>query len=92
MQFHQKVRLSHKIKLPQKIKKKRGLGVQAVSLEVFIDWNGPPVHLADSIGVASLDSYFAGRSHWRFVTKKNKLVSAVVSRLKSQKANSKMFE
>ena len=63
-----------------------------VGLESYIHWNGPPVHLADSIGGASLDSYFAGRSHWRFVTKKNKIESAVVSRLKSQKAKSKLFE
>ena len=72
--------------------KRRGLDVAIVGLESYIHWNGPPVHLADSIGVASLDSYFAGRSHWRFVTKKNKLESAVVSRLKGQKAKSTLFE
>ena len=72
--------------------KRRGLDVAIVGLESYIHWNGPPVHLADSIGVASLDSYFAGRSHWRFVTKKNKLESAVVSRLKGQKAKRTLFE
>ena len=66
--------------------KRRGLDVAIVGMESYIHWNGPPIHLADSIGVGSLDSYFAGRTHWRFVTRKNKLESAVVSRLKRQKA------
>ena len=72
--------------------KRRGLDVAVVGIESCIHWNGPPVHLADNIGVASLDSYFAGRSDWRFVTKKNKLESVVVSRLKSMKAKSKLFD
>ena len=41
--------------------KRRGLDVSVVGQEAYIHWNGPPVHLADSIGVSSLDSYFAGR-------------------------------
>ena len=72
--------------------KRRGLDVAIVGMESYIHWNGPPIHLADSIGVGSLDSYFAGRTHWRFVTRKNKLESAVVSRLKRQKAKSTLFD
>ena len=72
--------------------KRRGLDIAVVGSESYIHWNGPPIHLADSIGQASLDSYFAGRSHWRFVTRKNKSESAVVSRLRNEKAKSKLFE
>ena len=71
--------------------KRRGLDVAVVGEESYIHWNGPPVHQADGIGVACLDSYFAGRSHWKFVTKKYKSESAVVSRLKCAKAKSKLF-
>ena len=71
--------------------KRRGLDVSVVGQESYIHWNGPPVHLADSIGVSSLDSYFAGRSGWRFVTRQNKFQSVVISRLKSEKAKSTLF-
>ena len=64
------------------------LDVSVVGQEAYIHWNGPPVHLADSIGVSSLDSFFAGRSGWRFVTRQNRFQSVVISRLKSEKAKS----
>ena len=34
--------------------KRRGLGVQDVGLELFIDWNGPTVHLVDSLGTRTV--------------------------------------
>ena len=71
---------------------RRGLDIAVVGSESYIHWNGPPIHLAEGIGEASLDSYFAGRTHWRFVTKKNKSESVVVSRLRSEKAKSKLFD
>ena len=72
--------------------KRRGLDIAVVGLELYIHWNGPPIHLVEIIGQASLDSYFAGRSHWRFVTKKNKAESVVVSRMRSEKVKSTLFE
>ena len=71
--------------------KRRGLDVSVVGQESYIHWNGPPTHLADSIGESSLDSYFTGRSNWRFVTRQNKLQSVVISRLKSEKPKSVLF-
>ena len=71
--------------------KRRALDVKVVGQEAFIHWNGPPVHLADTIGENSLDSYFSGRSNWRFVTKTNKVESVVVSRMKAEKAKSVLF-
>ena len=59
--------------------KRRGLDVSVVGQEAYIHWNGPPVHLADSIGVSSLDSYFAGRSGWRFLIRQNRFQSVVIS-------------
>ena len=62
--------------------KRRGLGVQDVGLEVFIDWNGPPVHLVDSLGTRSLSRLFNG-GKWHFVTLVNRGDSEVTRRLKS---------
>ena len=62
--------------------KKRGLDITTVGEESYIHWNGPGVHLADALGQAALDKKFGGRSNWRFVTKKGKSESLVVSRLK----------
>ena len=71
--------------------KRRGIDVAVVGQESYIHWNGPPVHLADSIGENSLDSYFSGRTNWRFLTKKNKAESVVVSRMKAEGAKSLLF-
>ena len=62
--------------------KKRGLDIQAIGDESYIHWNGPPVHLATSLGESALDKKFGGRPNWRFVTKKCKSESLVVSKLK----------
>ena len=62
--------------------KKRGLDIKAIGDESYIHWNGPPVHFARPLGEASLDKKFGGRSNWRFVTKKGKEESVVVTRLK----------
>ena len=61
--------------------KRRGLGVQDVGLEVFIDWNGPPVHLVDSLGTRSLSRLFNG-GKWHFVTLVNRGDSEITRRLK----------
>ena len=31
--------------------KRRELGIEDVGQECFIDWNGPPVHQADNLGI-----------------------------------------
>ena len=62
--------------------KKRGLDITEVGDESYVHWNGPPLHMADELGKSALDKKFGGRNNWRFVTKKNKSESLVVSRLK----------
>ena len=71
--------------------KRRGLDVAVVGQEAYIHWNGPGVHLADSIWESSLDSYFAGRTNWRFVTRQNKSSSVVINRMKAERAKSVLF-
>ena len=70
--------------------KRRGLGVQDVGLEVFIDWNGPPVHLVDSLGTRTLSRLFNG-GKWHFVTMVNRGDSEVTRRLKSVDAKLPFF-
>ena len=72
--------------------KKRGLDITAVGDESYIHWNGPPVHLAGALGQAALDKKFGGRSNWRFVTKKGKSESLVVSRLKRVESRVPFFK
>ena len=72
--------------------KKRGLDITAVGDESYIHWNGPPVHLAGALGQAALDKKFGGRSNWRFVTKKGKSESLVVSRLKRVESRVPFFQ
>ena len=60
--------------------KKRGLDITDIGNESFIHWNGPPVHHAGPLGKAALDKKFGGRSNWRFVTKKCKAESIVVTK------------
>ena len=72
--------------------KKRGLDIVAVGEESYIHWNGPPVHLAGALGAASLDRKFGGRSNWRFVTKKGRGESLVVTRLKRNVARVPFFQ
>ena len=62
--------------------RREGWTFKVVGDESYIHWNGPPVHLAGSLGEASLDKKFGGRSNWHFVTKKGKSESLVVTRLK----------
>ena len=70
--------------------KRRGLGVQDVGLEVFIDWNGPPVHLVDSLGTRTLNKHFNGQK-WHFITLFNRSESEVTRRLKSVKPKLPFF-
>ena len=70
--------------------KRRGLGVQDVGLEVFIDWNGPSIHLVDSLGARVLDRYFNG-GKWHFVTLVNRAGSVVTRRLKDVKPKTPFF-
>ena len=72
--------------------KKRGLDIKAVGDEALIHWNGPPVHLADGLGKAALDRRFGGRRGWRFITKKGKAESLVVSRLKKRVSRTPFFQ
>ena len=41
--------------------KRRELDVEAVGVEAKIHWNGPPIHLSQSLGEAALDLHFGGR-------------------------------
>ena len=40
-------------------------------MEVFIDWNGPPIHLVDGMGTRIHDRYFNG-GKWHFVSAINR--------------------
>ena len=70
--------------------KRRGLGIEDVGKETFIDWNGPPVHLADNLGTKVLNRLFKG-SKWHFVTVANKSDSEVTRRLKDRKSKLPFF-
>ena len=70
--------------------KRRGLGVQDVGLEVFIDWNVPPVHMADNLGIKSLNRLFKGRK-WHFITQLNRGESEVTRRLKLEQPKLPFF-
>ena len=65
--------------------KRRGMGIDSVGLEAQIDWNGPPIHLADKLGEKTLDRLFGGRSKWHFITRDNKKESVITKRLKQEK-------
>ena len=57
--------------------KRRGrMDIEDIGIEAFIHWNGPPLHLADKLGMESLDSHFEGR-RWNLVTLANKTDSTV---------------
>ena len=66
------------------------MGIEDVGKESFIDWNGPPVHLSDSLGIKTLNRIFKG-SKWHFVTVANKSDSEVTQRLKKRQAKLPFF-
>ena len=70
--------------------KRRGLGVEDVGKEAFIDWNGPPVHLSDNLGAKVLNRLFKGKM-WHFVTVANQPDSEVTRRLKQKQAKLPFF-
>ena len=70
--------------------KRRGLGIEDVGQECFIDWNGPPVHQADNLGVKTLNRLFKG-TRWHFITVANQADSEVTKRLKSRQAKLPFF-
>ena len=70
--------------------KRRGLGIADVGKETFIDWNGPPVHLADNLGTKVINRIFKG-SNWHFITGANQLDSEVTRRLKQKKSKLPFF-
>ena len=70
--------------------KRRGLGVEDVGKEAFIDWNGPPIHLADNLGVKVLNRLFKGK-RWHFVTVANQPDSEVTRRLKQKQSKLPFF-
>ena len=70
--------------------KRRGLGIEDVGKETFIDWNGPPVHQSDSLGIKTLNRLFKG-TKWHFVTVANKADSEVTKKLKSEKSKLPFF-
>ena len=61
--------------------KRRGLSIDDAGKETFIDWNGPPVHDAISLGENTMNRIFKGRQ-WHFVTVMNNVDSEVTRRLK----------
>ena len=62
--------------------KRRGLDISNAGVEAKINWNGPPIHLADNLGEALLDAYFGGRNKWHFDTRQARKGSVVTQRLK----------
>lgn len=62
--------------------KRRGLDITVLGAEAKIHWNGPPIHLTQSLGEAVLDVHFGGRNKWHFVTRQAKKDSAVTQKLK----------
>ena len=70
--------------------KRRGLGIEDVGKEAFIDWNGPPLHLAENLGMKTMDRIFKG-SRWHFVTVVNKADSEVTQRLKKRQTKLPFF-
>ena len=54
-------------------------------MEVFIDCNGPPIHLVDGMGTRSHDRYFNG-GKWHFVSAISRAESEVTRRFKLVKA------
>ena len=70
--------------------KRRGLGIEDVGRETFIDWNGPPVHHVESLGIKTLNRHFKG-TKWHFVTVANKSDSEVTKKLKSKQPKLPFF-
>ena len=70
--------------------KRRGLGIGDVGRETFIDWNGPPIHHCDSLGIKALNRIFKG-PNWHFVTVANKSDSSVTKRLQEQQSKVPFF-
>ena len=70
--------------------KRRGLGVQDVGLEVFIDYNGALVHLVDSLGTRTLSSLF-NEGKWQFARLVKRGDSEVTRSLKSLDAKLPFF-
>ena len=62
--------------------KRRGLDASDAGVEAKIHWNGPPIHLSQSLSEAALDHHFGGRKKWHFVTRQDKKESVVTQRLK----------
>ena len=63
--------------------KRRGMEIDDVGKEALIHWNGPPVHLADNLGINSLNRKFSG-THWNFTTRNPQPDSTVITRLKKE--------
>ena len=59
-------------------------------MEVFIDWNGPPIHLVDGMGNRTHDRNFNG-GKWHFVSAINRAESEVTRRLRLVKAKLLFF-
>ena len=70
--------------------KRRGLGIEDVGRETFIDWNGPPIHQCDNLGVKVLNRIFKG-TKWHFITVANKSDSNVTRRLREQQSKLPFF-
>ena len=72
--------------------KRRGrMEIDDIGDESMIHWNGPPLHLADSLGMEALDIHFGGRANWNFVTLGNKSESVVIKRLKKVESKVPFF-
>ena len=69
--------------------KRRGrMDIEDAGKEAMVNWNGPPLHLADNLGRKSLDRHFGGRSKWNLITQANKTDSVITKRL--QKVESEL--
>ena len=63
--------------------KRRGMEIDDVGKEALIHWNGPPLHLAECLGIKSLNRKFKG-TNWNFVTRNPQSESSVIRRLRKE--------
>ena len=72
--------------------KRRGrMDIDDAGKEAMINWIGPPLHLADNLGMKSMDRHFGGRTKWNFVTQANSADSVVTKRLKKVQSKFPFF-
>ena len=67
------------------------MDIEDTGNEALINWNGPPLHLADQLGRQALDRHFGSRGRWNFITQSNRTESTVIKRLKTEDSKLPFF-